>query len=106
MLAVTTSFFINRTLGQIELLRQDGYGFFWSLKEVLRTGFGKGGIGRNVLHPWAGFFRPGYHPWDQDDRLLLAQGEADLAKISAKRAGYASDAVKSVGGYELTAAAA
>lgn len=106
MLAVTTSFIINRTLGQIELLRQDGYGFFWSLKEVLRTGFGKGGIGRNVLHPWAGFFRPGYHPWDQDDRLLLAQGEADLAKISAKRAGYASDAVKSVGGYELTAAAA
>ncbi len=91
MLAVTTSFFINRTLGQIELLRQDGYGFFWSLKRVLRTGFGKGGIGRNVLRPWAGFFRPGYHPWDQDDRLLLAQGEADLAKIAAKRAGYDSD---------------
>lgn len=91
MLAVTTSFFINRTLGQIELLRQDGYGFFWSLKRVLQTGFGKGGIGRNVLRPWAGFFRPGYHPWDQDDRLLLAQGEADLAKIAATRAGYDSD---------------
>lgn len=58
MLAVTTSFFINRTLGQIELLRQDGYGFFWSLKRVLRTGFGKGGIGRNVLRPWAGFSDP------------------------------------------------
>jgi uncharacterized protein len=27
MLAVTTSFFINRTLGQIELLRQDGHSF-------------------------------------------------------------------------------
>jgi uncharacterized protein len=88
MLAVTTSFFINRTLGQIELLRQDGYGFFWSLKRVMRTGFGKGGIGRNVLRPWASFFRPGYHPWDKDDRLLLAQGEADLAQIAAMRAGY------------------
>ena len=106
MLAVTTSFFINRTLGQIELLRQDGYGFFWSLKRVLQTGFGKGGIGRNVLRPWAGFFRPGYHPWDQDDRLLLAQGEADLAKIAAKRAGYATDAVNPDVGYELTTVAA
>lgn len=88
MLAVTTSFFINRTLGQIELLRQDGYGFFTALKNVVATGFGKGGIGRNVLRPWAAFFRPGYHPWDIDDRLLLAQGEADLASIAASRAGY------------------
>lgn len=88
MLAVTASFFVNRTLGQIELLRQDGFGFAWSLKSTLRAGFGKGGIGRNVLRPWASFFRPGYHPWDQDDRLLLAKGEADLAVIAAKRAGY------------------
>lgn len=106
MLAVTTSFFINRTLGQIELLRQDGYGFFGSLKRVLRTGFGKGGIGRNVLRPWVGFFRPGYHPWDQDDRLLLAQGEADLAKISAKRAGYSKDGYKPGAEYELVTVAA
>jgi uncharacterized protein len=76
------------------------------LKRVLQTGFGKGGIGRNVLRPWAGFFRPGYHPWDQDDRVLLAQGEADLATISAKRAGYARDAVKPVVEYELTTVAA
>ena len=88
MLAVTTSFFINRTLGQIELLRQDGYGFMWSLKKVMKAGFGKGGIGRNVLRPWADFFRIGFHPWNTDDRLLLAKGEADLAVIFAKRAGY------------------
>lgn len=88
MLAVTTSFFINRTLGQVELLRQDGYGFFWSIKRVFKAGFGKGGIGRNVLWPWAKFFRPSFHPWDHDDRLLLAQGEADLATIAAKHAGY------------------
>jgi uncharacterized protein len=89
MLAVTTSFFINRTLGQIELLRQDGFGFMQSLKGVLRAGFGHGGVGRNVLRPWAAFFRPGFHPWDSDDRLLLAKGEADLAIIAARRAGFA-----------------
>ncbi|MGB5076397.1 MAG: metal-dependent hydrolase [Sphingorhabdus sp.] len=89
MVAVTTSFFINRTLGQVELLRQDGFAFWPSLARVMRTGFGKGGIGRNVLHPWADFFRPGFHPWDKDDRLLLARGEAELAHIKARRAGYA-----------------
>lgn len=88
MLAVTTSFFINRTLGQIELLRQDGIGFLQAIRNVFKAGFGRGGIGRNVLRPWAEFFRPSYHPWDVDDRLLLAQGEADLATIAASRAGY------------------
>lgn len=88
MLAITISFFINRTLGQIELLRQDGYGFAGSLTRILRAGFGKSGIGRNVLGSWARFFRPGFHPWDIDDRLLVAQGEAELATIAAMRAGY------------------
>ena len=71
---------------------QDGFGFFTALKNVLATGFGKGGIGRNVLCPWAAFFRPGYHPWDIDDRLLLARGEADIASIAASRAGYGARA--------------
>lgn len=89
MLAVTASFFINRTLGQIELLRQDGFAFFPALKGILRSGFGQGGIGRNVLRRWASFFRPNFHPWDHDDRLLLAEGEALLANLAAQRAGYA-----------------
>lgn len=88
MVAITISFFINRTLGQIELLRQDGLGFSRSLKSILRAGFGKGGIGRNVLSHWVSFFRPGFHPWDIDDRLLVARGEAELATIAASRAGY------------------
>lgn len=88
MMLITLSFFINRTLGQIELLRQDGIGFGTALRRIMRQGFGKGGIGRNVLRPWAAFFRPSFHPWDKDDRLLLAAGEAELALIAARRAGY------------------
>lgn len=88
MLLITLSFFINRTLGQIELLRQDGIGFFKALRSIIRSGFAKGGIGRNVLKPWAAFFRPGFHPWDKDDRLLLAEGEAMLATMAAERAGF------------------
>jgi uncharacterized protein len=88
MLLITLSFFINRTLGQIELLRQDGIGFRSALPGIMRGGFGKGGIGRNVLRPWASFFRPKFHPWDKDDRLLLAKGEAMLAIMAATRAGF------------------
>ena len=88
MLLITLSFFINRTLGQIELLRQDGIGFLTAFRSMMRTGFGKGGIGRNVLKPWASFFRSRFHPWDQDDRFLIAEGEAMLAIIAAERAGY------------------
>ena len=54
----------------------------------MQAGFGKGGIGRNVLRPWAAFFRPRFHPWDKDDRLLLAEGEAMLATMAAERAGF------------------
>ena len=92
MLAVTLSFFVNRTLGQIELLRQDGVGFFPALKGIMHSGFGKGGIGRNVLGRWASFFRPTFHPWDHDDRLLLARGEALLATMAADRAGFGKPA--------------
>ena len=92
MLLITLSFFINRTLGQIELLRQDGISFSQALHSIIRAGFGKTGIGRNVLRPWAAFFRPGFHPWDKDDRLLLAKGDAMLAKIAAERAGYGGPA--------------
>ena len=88
MFVITASFFVNRTLGQIELLRQDGIGLPKALTSILRAGFGKDGIGRNVLRPWASYFRPGFHPWDKDDRLLLAKGEAALAIAAAKRAGY------------------
>ena len=88
MVAITASFFINRTLGQIELLRQDGVGFRTALPNILRHGFAEGGIARNVTRPWFSFFRPGFHPWDIDDRLLIAEGEAELASAAAKRAGY------------------
>lgn len=92
MVAITASFIINRTLGQIELLRQDGVGARTALPNILRHGFGKGGIARNVTRPWLSFFRPGFHPWDIDDRLLIAEGEATLATAAAKRAGYQAEA--------------
>ncbi|NJM49480.1 MAG: metal-dependent hydrolase [Sphingomonadales bacterium] len=83
---ITISFLINRTRGQMELLRQDGFGFWKSLTGLIRSGFGKGGIGRNSIRPWLSFFRPGFHPWNIDDRHLIEKGETRLAQMKAGRA--------------------
>ena len=79
MVSVSFTFFVNRTRGQVELMRQDGVGWRAALPGLLRSGFRKGGIGRNVLRPWAHFLKPGFHPWDIDDHALIAKGEATVA---------------------------
>ena len=81
MVAVTLSFFVNRTRGQVELLRQDGIGTRKALIGAIRYGFGKGGIGRAVLKPWAKFLKPGFHPWQTDDHALIARGEVMVAAM-------------------------
>ncbi len=80
--AVSFTFFINRTRGQVELMRQDGVGWQKALPRILRYGFSKGGIGRRVLKSWAQFLKPGFHPWDIDDHDLIATGEALLAELT------------------------
>lgn len=91
LLAVSISFFVNRTRGQVELLRQDGLPKSKALWLCLRRGFARGSIGRNVLGPWAGFFRPGFHPHQIDDRALLVRGENMLAAIKLVTEGAAGD---------------
>ncbi len=86
MMLISATFLYNRTCGQIELLRQDGFSFGQSLRGILKSGFGKGGIGRNVTKPWLQFLKPGFHPWNIDDSALILQGEDQLAHAAAKKA--------------------
>ena len=72
MLLVTSHFFPDRLRGAAELLRQDGITgpkAWWGL---LRYGFGSPGMFRKILGAWASFFLPGFHPWNHDDRALIA----------------------------------
>jgi uncharacterized protein len=82
LVSVSASFVINRTRGQLELMRQDGEGWRTALPKLLRYGFGKGGIGRAVLKPWFQFLKPGFHPWQIDDHALIAEGEAMVAAMT------------------------
>ena len=92
MTLLSATFLYNRTRGQIELLRQDGYGPLAALRGIIKSGFGKGGIGRNVIKPWAQFLKPGFHPWDIDDRALITQGEDRLAAAQKQNEKYAQPA--------------
>ncbi len=93
LLAVSISFFINRTRGQVELLNQDGLAKPTAWWLCIRNGFAKGAIGRNVMGPWLEFFRPGFHPNHIDDRELLVRGENMLAAIKLVTEGAAGDVV-------------
>jgi len=85
MLPISLSFLVNRLRGQITLLRQDGYGRLSALQGALRYGFTKGGLGRNIIRPWARFFSPRFHPDESDDSALIAKGERIFAQLQAER---------------------
>ena len=72
MLLVTGHFFPDRLRGAAELLRQDGITGARAWWGLLRYGFIAPGMFRRILGAWASFFLPGFHPWNHDDRALIA----------------------------------
>lgn len=77
MLLVTRNFLVDRTRGVLDLLRQDGLSGPRIWARALWFAFGKPGIVRTIAGAWASYFRPGFHPWQHDDRHLIAD-EAEV----------------------------
>ena len=76
MLYVTRNFLVDRTAGSLELMRQDGVTGMraWSL--LLAYLWVRPGMFRKIAGAWGKFFLPGFHPWNEDDRNLLAAYDA------------------------------
>jgi uncharacterized protein len=92
LMLVTISFFVNRTRGQMQLLKQDGIAAGPAFRGLIKHGFGRGGLARNIFKPWLSYFRPAFHPWDHDDHHLLEKGNVMLAEMAkAKAAAVASE---------------
>ena len=75
MLYVTRNFVVDRTKGTLELLRQDGItglrawaGYVWFV-------LGSPGMMRKIAGAWFQYFLPRFHPWNEDDRGLIAAYE-------------------------------
>ncbi len=77
MARISLGFAKNRTLGILDLLRQDGITglkAWWGLFHYAVIGPAPM---RRTLVPWLKFFKPGFHPWDIDDRELIQLAESE-----------------------------
>jgi uncharacterized protein len=79
MLLVTGRFFRNRWHDSMNLLAQDGITGWkarWGLFKYLAL---TPGIIPRIFPAWLAYFRPGFHPWDHDDRNLISLYESEFA---------------------------
>lgn len=81
MLIVSKNFITHRIEDTLDLLQQDGLAgarWKWRLAKYL---LGKPGVLRRIFPAWLSYFKPGFHPWQHDDRALI--GKADSAFADA-----------------------
>src|SRR3954454_24920433 len=85
MLYVTRNFLVDRTAGALELMRQDGVtgGRAWA--KLLSYLWLRPGMFRKIAGAWFKFFLPGFHPWNEDDRELLARYAAEASGTEPTR---------------------
>jgi uncharacterized protein len=87
MLIATRNFMLDRTLGAIELLRQDGITGRKAWLGMLNYMWVRPGLMRRTFRAWLAYFLPRFHPWNVDDRYLIKryEAEATLGAESAKK---------------------
>lgn len=79
MLIVSFNFFKNRWEDTMNLLAQDGITGWkarWGLFKYLTV---TPGVVRRIFPAWLAYFKPGFHPWDHDDRALIRKYEGEFS---------------------------
>lgn len=71
MLATTVRFHYILYRNTADLLRQDGRHDWATWKALLIYLYGRDGAMRHLIGSIGRYLRPGFHPWDEDDRALL-----------------------------------
>ncbi|MGE3690182.1 MAG: metal-dependent hydrolase [Novosphingobium sp.] len=83
MLVITQNFIAHRIRDTLDLLAQDGltgWRVKWRLFAFL---FWKPGVLRRIFPAWVSYFLPGFHPWNNNDRHLIAEAERQLPAAAA-----------------------
>ena len=83
MLVITKRFVTHRFRDAKELLAQDGIAGWRATAGLLWYVFGKPGILRRIFPAWCAYFLPGFHPWNLDDRALIARYDSEFADAVA-----------------------
>ncbi len=76
-----TTLLFTRTVREtsLMLLAQDGITGWKARLGLFRWLWLRPGLYRRMLGDYLAFYRPGFHPWQIDDRALIAEAEAGLA---------------------------
>ncbi len=67
-----------------DLLRQDGRNDFATWRRLIGYLYGRSGLLRALLKGVLVYMRPGFHPWDIDDRQLLVGALAELEEATPR----------------------
>lgn len=78
MLVTTLRFHYVIYKNTADLLRQDGLHNWATWKKLLSFLYNRDGLMRHLLASIPSYLRPSFHPWDQDDRVLLQGALASL----------------------------
>jgi len=76
LVTMTFSFFMFQHVASI--LKADGHSNFRNWMRLVALFWGARGVITRTALPWFDFFRPGFHPWDHDNRALLETQRAVL----------------------------
>ena len=77
-LNVSRNFITGRWRDTLDLLAQDGVTGWTARRRLFWYLWGRPGLVRRVFWPWLAYFRPGFHPWQIDDRHLIAEAQQRL----------------------------
>ena len=59
---------------------QDGITGWRARARLMWYVFGYPGVMRRIIPAWLAYFMPGFHPWNRDDRALIARYEGEFAE--------------------------
>jgi uncharacterized protein len=83
MFAATMLFIYAVVANTKDLFRQDGIDNAGSWRRLFTYLFFSPGLMRKVLKSYFSYYRPGFHPWEEDDRALLVGAETTIVRPSA-----------------------
>jgi uncharacterized protein len=78
MLHISYTFLQGRVRATRQFLKQDGMSGPLTWLRIFSYLLIYPGLLREVFPAWLSFFRPGFHPWQHDDRALIVEHEARL----------------------------
>ena len=79
VMVFATGIFLGAISGNIrEVFRQDGIDTRETWGKLWRYLWVEPGVLRHVMKSYFAYYRPGFHPWEEDDRDLLRQAEAGM----------------------------